>query len=384
MSQSNEIHTAEPVLNPVRQEEAKKYARVRRRLSIIDLALGGILLLLLVFGGLSQKLTGLFTLSVVPAACLYLIILMVAYAVISAPLSYYRGFVLPHRYGLSTQKLTGWLGDKAKAGALGLAFAAGVVAIIYWFIIIFPVIWWLPAWGVVVLLSLILTNLAPVLIVPLFFKMEPLGDSDLKSRLEQLAKKAQVVVRGIYLIKLSSKVTAANAALMGLGNTKRIVLGDTLMERYSPAEIEVIMAHELGHHIRNDIWRLFVTHSGAWLIGFYLADFILKVSVVPLGFSGISDIAALPLLVLILAIINLLILPLTNAYSRRLEVAADDYALRLTDNPGSFIGAMTRLTDQNLSEAQPSRWVELLIYDHPCYYKRVAHARAYAAYRGGM
>lgn len=382
MSQPNQSHRREPALNWGRQEEAKKYARARLWLAFGDLALAGILLLLLVFGGLSQRLAGLFTLPVVPGASLYLITLMVAYGVLSSPLSYYRGFVLPHRYGLSVQKLTGWLGDKAKAGGLGLAFGAGMVAVIYWFIINFTAVWWLFSWGAVILLGLILANLTPVIIVPLFFKMEPLSNPDLKLRLEQLAQRAKVRVRGIYNMELSRKGTTANAALMGLGNTKRIVLSDTLLQRYSTPEVEIVMAHELGHHFRNDIFKLFIIQSAIWLIGFYLADLALKASVMPLGFNGISDIAALPLLMLIFSVISLLVAPLTNAYSRRLEAAADDYALRLTDNPESFINTMTKLADQNLSEAQPSRWVELLIYDHPCYHKRVEHARYYAGHRG--
>ena len=377
MSQPNQSHRQELALDWARQEEAKKYARARLWLAFGDLALAGILLLLLVLSGLSQRLTGLFTLPVIPGASLYLVMLMVAYGVLSAPLSYYRGFVLPRRYGLSIQKLTGWLGDKAKAGILGLAFGAGIIAIVYWFIISFPALWWLLSWGVVVLLSLILTNLAPIIIVPLFFKVEPLGNTDLRLRLEQLAQRAKVRVRGIYTIELSRKGTTANAALMGVGNTKRIVLSDTLLQRYSPPEVEIIMAHELGHHLRNDILRLFVTQSAIWLIGFYVADLALKASVMPLGFNGISDIAALPLLMLIFSVIGLLVAPLANTYSRHLEVVADDYALRLTDNPKSFINTMTKLADQNLSEAQPSRWVELLIYDHPCYAKRVEHARYY-------
>jgi len=380
MSQPNQSQRQEPALDWGRQEEAKKYARARLWLAFGDLALAGILLLLLVFGGLSQRLAGLFTLPVVPGASLYLVMLMVAYGVLSAPLSYYRGFVLPRRYGLSIQKLTGWLGDKAKAGGLGLAFGAGMVAVIYWFIINFPAVWWLFSWGVVILLGLILANLTPVIIVPLFFKMEPLSDPDLKLRLEQLAQRAKVRVRGIYTMELSRKGTTANAALMGLGNTKRIVLSDTLLQRYSTPEVEIVMAHELGHHFRNDIFRLFIIQSAIWLIGFCLADLALKASVMPLGFNGISDIAALPLLMLIFSVISLLVTPLTNAYSRRLEAAADDYALRLTDNPESFINTMTKLADQNLSEAQPSRWIELLIYDHPCYHKRVEHARYYLAH----
>jgi STE24 endopeptidase len=381
MFHPNESSMEESALNQIRQEKAKEYARVRRRLFFADLVLGGILLLLLVFSGLSLRLAVLLTLPVVPAVTIYFVILMVGYGLLSAPLSYYGGFVLSHRYGLSTQKFTSWLGDQAKAGILSLILGAGIVAVVYWFITGFPSIWWLLSWGAIVLLSLILTNLAPIIIVPLFFKMKPLGDADLKLRLEQLAQRAQTKVQGVYVIELSSKGTTANAALMGLGNTKRIALGDTLFQQYSPPEIEIITAHELGHHLHSDTFRLLVIHSAIWLIGFYIADLALKASVMPLGFSGISDIAALPLLMLILATFSLLAAPMVNTYSRHLETAADEYALRLTDDPKSFITTMTKLTDQNLSEAQPSRWVELLMYDHPSYVKRVEHAHYYSTHR---
>ena len=377
MSQTDKKPIEEPTLNPLRQEKARKYAKSRRCLAFGDLALAGILLLLLVFSGLSVRLAGLLTLPVVPEATIYFVAVMVTYGVLSAPLSYYHGFVLPHRYGLSIQKFTGWLGDEAKAGGLSLAFGAGIVAAIYWFITSFPLMWWLLGWGTVVLLSLILTTLAPIIIVPLFFKMKPLDDTDLKLRLEQLAQRAKVGVCGVYAIELSCKGTTANAALMGLGNTKRIVLSDTLLQRYSPPEIEIITAHELGHHLHSDTFRLLVIHAAIWLVGFYVADLALNASVLPLGFSGISDIAALPLLMLIFATFSLLVAPLTNTYSRHLEIVADEYALRLTNNPKSFINTMTKLADQNLSEAQPSRWVELLIYDHPGYNKRVEHAHHY-------
>ena len=368
-------------LDSRRQEEAKKYAKAKLSLSLSDSVLAGVILLVLVFSGLSARLTGLFVFPVVPAAVIYFTILMVAYGVLSAPLGYYHGFVLPHRYGLSVQTFTAWLGDELKRKGLSLVFGAGIIAVIYWFIISLPAIWWLLTWGVVVLFGLILTNLAPIIIVPLFFKMKPLGDPDLERRLERLVQQAQTRVRGIYAIELSRKGTTANAALMGLGNTKRIVLSDTLLQSYSPAEIEVVIAHELGHHCHNDIPRLLVTQSAVWLIGFYVASLALKTGVVSLGFNGISDIAALPLLALILIVFSLLVAPLGHTYSRQLEGLADEYALRLTDNPESFTNVMTKLTDQNLSEAQPSRWVELLLYDHPSYHKRIEHADYYSAHK---
>lgn len=381
MSQPDKNIVEESSLNPARQQKAREYAKARRYLAFGNLGLGCILLLFLVFSGFSTGLAGLFGLPAVPAASVYFVLLVVVYRVLSAPLSYYGGFVLPHRYGLSSQKFGGWLGDEAKSGVLSLVFGTGIVAAIYWFLIRFPLTWWLLGWGVMVGLSLILTFLAPIVILPLFFKLEPLPDADLKLRLEQLAQRAGAKVHGIYAIELSRKGTMANAILMGMGRTRRIALSDTLFQRYSLPEIEIITAHELGHHRNYDIIKLLVIQSAIWLIVFYIADLILGASVAPLGFGGISDAAALPLLMLIFAAFSLLAAPLINTYQRHLEIAADEYALRLTDNPESFIGAMTKLTDQNLAEAQPGPWAELLLYDHPCYNRRVEHARYYASHR---
>jgi len=368
-------------LNQARQEKARKYAQARRYLTAADLTLAGALLLVIIFSGLSISFRELLGLPVIPGAIIYFLLLTLSFGVLSAPIDYHRGFVLPHRYGLSRQRFASWFADEVKAGVISLALGAGIVAVLYWFITSLPSIWWLLSWGVVVLLSVIMTNLAPIIIVPLFFKMKPLDNTDLKLRLEQLVQRAGVRVSGIYTIELSAKGNIANAALMGLGNTKRIVLSDTLLQQYSLPEIEVITAHELGHHLNNDTFRLLVIQSTIWLIGFYVTGIALKFSVMPLGFSGISDIAAFPLLVLIFATFSLLISPLTTTYRRHLEVNADEYALRLTDNPEAFINTMTKLTDQNLTEAEPKRWIELLSHDHPSYSRRVEHARRYSTSR---
>ena len=371
---SPEKAAPEPVLDPARQMQARQYARLKRRLSLAELLIGGGLLAALVFGGLSDNLTGLFNLSTVPAAALYFIGLVVASELLTAPLSYYGGYVLPRRYGLSTQGLSGWLNDVFKAVTMTLLLGMALVAAAYWFITTWPDAWWLLTWGLGLVASALITVLAPLFLVPLFFTMKPLADIELKERLEKLAQRAGVAVGGIYVIEFSAKGTTANAALMGWGRTRRIVLSDTLITGYSPEEIEVIMAHEMGHQRHNDIYRLFVVRAAILLVTFFFTGLIFEAVAAPLGFGGISDVAALPLLALIFVGLNLLTAPLASGYSRRIEAAADSYALELTGDTRSFINAMTRLTDQNLVEAAPSRWVENLLYDHPSYASRVAYA----------
>lgn len=360
-----------------RQELAEQYARLMRWLSFIEVAVIGALLLVLVFGGVSARLSHFLAFPQPWAAALYFVVLMVGLGIIMMPLNYYQGFILPRRYGLSNQLLGSWLTDRAKASVLGILLGLGVVIIVYWLLDHLPGVWWLLGGVLLSLLSLLLTRLTPTLLLPLFFDLKPLEDVELKQRLTNLAKRARTQLCGVFTMDLSSKSTTANAMLAGLGNTRRIILGDTLLQQYSPEEIEVVLAHELGHHMHRDIPKLIAVQAVIVLLAFYLADLTLKVSLTPLAFQGIADVAAFPLLVLSLAIFGLVITPLINAYSRYLEALADKTAVELTANPQAFVTAMAKLTEQNLAVAQPSRWVEVLFYDHPPYTKRVDLARRY-------
>ena len=371
------MQLSEPSLDFERQELAEQYARLMRWLSFIEVAVIGALLLVLVFGGVSARLSHFLAFPQPWAAALYFVVLMVGLGIIMMPLNYYQGFILPRRYGLSNQLLGSWLTDRAKASVLGILLGLGVVIIVYWLLDHLPGAWWLWAGVLLSLLSLLLTRLTPTLLLPLFFELKPLEDVELKQRLTNLAKRARTQLCGVFTMDLSSKSTTANAMLAGLGNTRRIILGDTLLQQYSPEEIEVVLAHELGHHMHRDIPKLIAVQAVIVLLAFYLADLTLKVSLTPLAFQGIADVAAFPLLVLSLAIFGLVITPLINAYSRYLEALADKTAVELTANPQAFVTAMAKLTEQNLAVAQPSRWVEVLFYDHPPYTKRVDLARRY-------
>ncbi len=367
----------EPELDPRRQEKAREYARLRRYLLFADLALGAVFLLVILFSGLSSGLRNLLDFPLPARVALYFLVLILNYGVLTFPLSIYSGFVLPHRYELSNQSLRSWFADELKGLLLALTLGVALVVIIYLFLDAFPGTWWLLAFALVVLVSVILTRLAPVLILPLFFKVVPLSDAELRERLLRLAERSQTKIKGVFQINFSNKTSAGNAMLAGWGGTRRIILSDTVLRRYTPDEIEVVMAHELGHHRHGDIPRLMVVQSALMLLGFYLVNLVLNRAVTGLELEGIADIAAFPLFVLVLAAFTLILSPLANAYSRRVEEAADSYALDATANPEAFVSMLTRLTDQNLSESQPSKWVELMFYDHPTYFRRLELARLY-------
>ncbi len=353
-----------------------------RRLTFAGWAVIGMVLLVLVFGGVSVALSHILTFTQPWASALYFIILAVGLGIILMPLSYYQGFLLPHRYGLSHETLKVWLADRAKASTISLVLGLLVVIVVYWLLDNFPDTWWLWAGILLLLLSLLLTRLTPTLLISLFFKLEPLGDVELQKKLTELAERARTRVCGVFTMNLSSKSTTANAMLAGLGQTRRIILSDTLLQKYSPEEIEVVLAHELGHHVHRDIPKMIAIQAVIGLLGFYLADLVLKASLAPLALGSPADAAGLPLLFLFLAVFNMVLSLLTNAYSRYVEKQADVAALRLSGNPQAFITAMTRLADQNLTEYQPSRWVELLFYDHPPYNKRVDLANRYSKEAG--
>ncbi|MBI5301705.1 MAG: M48 family metallopeptidase [Chloroflexi bacterium] len=368
-------------INLERQRQAKEYARIRHRLLALDVILGALAILAVIALGLNVWLKQMIlaiTTDAWLATMLYFIVAFVGYETLFAPFAYYSGFVLPHRYGLSTQTLRAWLTDVAKAGALGCVLGGIVIEVIYAVLRNAPDTWWLWATGFMILLNVILANLAPVLIAPIFFKFAPLQDAELVRRLTALAERAQARVQGVYTMMLSEKTTAANAALMGLGNTRRIVLGDTLYQNYSHDEIETILAHELGHHVHRDIGWSLVFESLTTLVGFVLADAFLRAGVAWLRYTSVADLAAMPVFALALGAFGLVTTPMSNTFSRWRESMADDYALQTTRNAPAFIGAMEKLANQNLSEVEPEAWVEWLLYSHPPIGKRIKRGELFA------
>jgi len=357
-----------------RQEEAKSLAKLRHRLMAVELALGGFFAVALILSGLAQTLKVLVQSSTgrpMLVVAGYFFLLTVTYSVLTFPLEYYGGFRLPHRFGLSNQTLREWLVDEAKSGLLGLALGLIVVETVYFLLGALPDWWWLVTAGLMLVFGVIMANLAPVLLVPIFYKLKLLEDESLEARLKSLAERARTTVRGVYTIDLSSKTKAANAMVMGLGNTRRIVLGDTLLDHYRSDEIETILAHELGHQSRHDLWWGLLLQSLLSVGGLYAANLALRWGVTVLGYSGLDDVASMPFLALVMGAFLAVTTPLINAFSRWREWMADEYALRITDKPRAFVSAMVRLANQNMADVDPEPWVEFLLYSHPAVGKRI-------------
>jgi len=369
-------------LDPQRQQQAKQYAKIRRQFMLLDLALGAIMLLVWLLVGWSFLLRDWifsWTQNQWIAVIVFGAVFGSVFSLLDLPLSYYTGFVLPHRYQQSNQTLQGWWGDLIKSLLLSAVIGGFLLEVLYLILRTAPDTWWLWTAGFLLLFNVILANLAPVLLFPIFYKFLPLDEEylDLQERLISLAEKAGTKVTGVFKFDMSRRTKAANAGLTGLGNTRRIILGDTLLEEFSPDEIETVLAHELGHHANHDIPLGMAVQTVITLVGLYLTSRGLFWGITRFGFESISDIAALPLFGLFLGIFGLITMPLSNGFSRWREQLADEFALQLTGKGFSYASALTRLSNQNLAEVDPEPWIEFFLHSHPALEKRIQMAQSY-------
>ena len=366
------------------EDKSTRYHRLRRRSGVASVGLSALLLAGLLATGLSQsvaelarRLAGGPLVHPVIAVALYVLVLALLNELLTFPLAFYQGFLLERRYGLSTDTGRGWLADHAKAAGLGLVLSIAAADAIYFSMRISTRWWWLFTSVVFIAAIAAITRLAPVLLLPLFYRFTPLDRESLRDRLVSLSDRAGVAVLGVYEWALGDKSRRANAALVGTGATRRILLSDTLLAEYSEDEIEVILAHEIAHHVHHDIRNAFIAESALLMVALYAGAMTLAFSWPRLGLMGVSDIAGLPLLVLVGGGLTMLATPIVNALSRWNERRADRFAITLTKQPAAFISAMKRLGTQNLAEEHPSRLVLWLFHSHPPIEQRIEAARSF-------
>jgi STE24 endopeptidase len=367
------------------EDKATRYHRLRRRASLLGTALGALLLLVLLATGASAGLRTLAAsiggASFVSTTAIYVVLLALIAEAVQLPLAYYEGVTLERRYGLSTQSVGRWWADHFKSGGVSLVFAVLAALLVMGLLRWSPERWWMMAAFCFTGLLVLLAQLAPVLLLPLFYEFKPLQREELVARLLALADKAGAQVRGVFEWRLSDRTKKANAALAGLGRTRRILVSDTLLADHSDEEIEVILAHELGHHVHHDIWIGIAVETVLIFLGFYAADVVLDATAGWFGVAGKADVAVLPVLLLTAGAVSMALLPFFNALSRLHERRADRFALDITKNAPAFMSAMKRLAAQNLAEERPSRLVEVLFHTHPPIASRIEAAQAWAARR---
>jgi STE24 endopeptidase len=295
------------------------------------------------------------------------LVLGAGHALLAFPLTWLGGYALPRRYGLLHQPLAAWLGDRAKAAAR-IEVVYGLIRVTRW--------WWLVAAAVFFGGYVVMAVVLPVWVLPLFYRLTPLPPGPLRERLTTLADRVGVPVLGVWLADQSRKSRTANAAVVGLGRTRRIVLFDTLVEGFAPAEIESVLAHELGHHVHGDIRRGLLAQAVLTLATLAAVDATLAVGVRLLRLDGPADPAGVPWLGLVMLVVGLVAMPMGNAFSRFLERQADDFALATTGDRVAFVAAMERLAALNLAERRPHPVKEFVLYSHPAIDRRIARALA--------
>jgi Zn-dependent protease with chaperone function len=366
----------------VNEDKSRKYHRLRRRASVSSVFVAAAALTGFLWSGLSIAVRDAAAVvgggpASVSTVALYIVVLVLLGDALMFPVSWYRGFVLEQRFGLSSEPAGAWLRDHVKGLALSCALALLGAEIVYAALRWSSVWWWVAAAAAFIAGVALIAALAPVLLMPVFYKFTPLSREDLHERIIALSARAGVPVLGVYEWGLGEKTRRANAALVGTGRTRRVLLSDTLLAGYSDDEIEVVLAHELGHHAHHDIAKGLLLESVLIVAGFALGAVVLRKLGPAVGLTSAADVAGLPLLLLTAGAVSLAATPAINAYSRRNERAADRFALTMTRRPAAFVSALKRLATQNLAEPQPSQTTVWLFHTHPPIEERISAAQEF-------
>ncbi|MEP6593409.1 MAG: M48 family metalloprotease [Acidobacteriota bacterium] len=362
------------------EDKSSRYHRLRRRARVAAVALTVLFLALLLLTGASAAAAASIR-AALPrpslAVAVYALALAALQEALAFPLVCYRSFVLDRRYGLSSEPFASWLRDHAVASVLGTVLALAGAEVVYLCLRWSPAWWWLPAAAAFSAAAAVMAKLAPVLLMPLFYTIRPMSRAPLGDRLAALSARAGVPVLGVYEWGLGGRSARANAALVGTGRTRRILVSDTMLAAYSEEEIEVVVAHEIAHHVHGDIRAALVLEAGLLGAALLAAALALRVGWTAAGLASPADVGGLPLILLAAGAVLGGATPLVNAVSRRNERRADSYALALTGQPAAFISAMRRLATQNLAEEDPPRAVLWLFHTHPSIAERIERARAF-------
>jgi STE24 endopeptidase len=297
-------------------------------------------------------------------------------ALVMLPLGYYSGYVLPRAFDLGRQTRRAWAIDWLKGTAVGAGFGTLAAGVFVWSVVGTGANWWWVYGLFATLAGLLLVFALPYVLLPLFFKMRPLADAATVERIHALVNRAGAPVRDVCSLDFSRRTAEANAAVIGLGRSRRVVIADTLLAEFSPGEVDAVVAHELGHHVHRDVQRLLLGNAVIIWVGLWVASRVSSAALPVLSLPSLAYVPGYPMLLFVVELFFLVASPLLNWWSRRLELAADRFALRLTGNPAAFAGAMRRLGAQNLIEPRPPKWSELLLATHPALYRRIQLAES--------
>ena len=360
-------------------ERARRYHRPAYLARVIGIALGLLVLGLLSFGGLGDWLFGLVDgLPWWGEAIAFSALVALVGSLVATPVAFWRGYLHERRWGFSTQTLGGWVSDRAKGAAIGMALTVipmfGLIASVH----LFPSWWPLVAALGGAAVVFVVTFLAPVLLEPVFNRFAPLRDDVLAGELRRLADQAEVPVRDVLVADASRRTTKHNAYVSGIGKTRRVVVWDTLLDRGEPGEVRLVVAHELGHRrFRHVAIGTAIAMAGTAL--FVLGLWVLfgwDELLAAIGADGPGDPRMIPFVLFAGAVAELALRPFALALSRRWERDADRFSLELTGDPEAYEATHRNLALSNLGDLDPPKAAYLFFFSHPTAPERLAAGRS--------
>jgi STE24 endopeptidase len=363
-----------PLIKPELQEKARSYTRKKDILNLLGLAISGIYLIVFYAAGISRSAASNAARFPLPAAVFIYLLSFIPLACILFPISYRRDYVLERRFGLSSQSVKSWLLDQVKASMLGILFGYPLLLLLFYLFAQAPHTWWLFGVCGLVLFQLFITIIFPVLLLPIFFKQRPIEDEDLRKSIRGLFFRAHIKISDVHSFNLSSRTKKENALITGLWKTRRVLLGDTLLQNRSREQVLVVLAHEIGHQLKQHVLKRALLGTAASFILLFIVHRIM------IHFPGFpenlhSALTLFPLFVLITGALSFPIRIGEIAYSRAKEREADRIALELTEDPASFVILMADLANTNLAVAYPKKYRVILTYSHPPIGERIQFAQ---------
>jgi Zn-dependent protease with chaperone function len=367
-------------MTPERRAQAIAYSDTKHTLYFVDIFYSFIVLGLVLATGFSGRVRAwadrlgkrrFFVWAI------YLLALSIVLWILDFPLTYYTGFALEHKYDLSNQTFGAWLWEGAKGEAISYLVGLILIWLVYVAIRRSPRRWWLWVGAAAAPVAAFLIVLAPIIVAPMFNKFTPLQNQELKAKILNLASQAGIEDSKVFEVDASKQSKKYNAYVTGLFGSKRIVLYDTILQDMKEDEILFVMSHEMGHYVMHHIWLGVASITVFVLISAFLVAQIADRLIMRFGprwrFTSLSDFASFPLIALLFAFFGFISQPVFSGMSRHFEHKADEYGLRMTDNPQAAASAFEKLAAKNLSNPEPSAFIEFWLYDHPTIKKRVEY-----------
>ena len=301
--------------------------------------------------------------------------------VLSFPISVYEGFFREHQYGLSNLTFSGWLIEGMKALGLSAVLGGFLLVILYIAMRRAGKRWWIWGAGISILFSAFIAFIAPVFLMPVFNQYKPLEEGPLKAQILSMARANNIPADNVYQFDASKQSDRISANVSGFANTTRISLNDNLLKRCTPAEIKAVMGHEMGHYVMNHVYKGILEMGVLLFLSFALVNWAFNKIVTrwgeSLSITGISDIAGLPLLVVIFSVLSFFTTPISNSLTRTQEIEADMFGLNAAREPDGFAAVSMKLSEYR--KINPGHWEEIIFFDHPSGRVRVSTAMKWKA-----